>query len=262
MLALLIPASIAVTTMIVSKKSRASAGQDSEDVVDADRGDQTDPNISNPGGRTVDVRALAASAGAPAIWQDFFALTAYGESKFHHDVGLGIAEGAPPWADMNIRKTDAERACKSYKKNLKWLEPCWEKERYCFGSGGLFQNLPAPALAAFKDDPVYRCADPWSIFDPNPSMIYAAWFARRLQGWSNWDGTVLGMRAGWANPSTMHKPTAAKREKWGRHCQSVGLAPSFLDEPLPRWRPKPARELWAAMGVTNDWLPEEMREVA
>jgi hypothetical protein len=249
MLFLLLPASLIATGLILSKKARA-AGED-PDIKEPARG--TPPEIE-PSGDTVDVRDLAASAGAPTIWQDFFAMTAYGESKFHPDVGLGIQEGAPPWVEMNISTKDAMTSCAMYKANLKWLAPCWPKEVYCFGSLGLFQNLPVAALAAFKNDPYYRCAHPWSLSDPAASMIYAVWFARRLQGWSNWDGTVLGMRAGWANPSTMHKPTAEKYAKWAGHCQSVGLPPSFLDQNLPRWKPAPAGDLWTEMGVDDLWL--------
>lgn len=261
MLALLIPAAI-VGTVLVSRKARAKS-TDNDGVSDRDRPANT-PDLPEPfaSGR-VDVRELALAAGAPSIWADFFAMTAYGESKLNTDVALGIRTGAPAWIQVNDSKSEAAAACKVYKKNIAWLKPCWPAAGYCFGSGGLFGMLPAAGIAAFKDDPAYRCVHPWSIFDPSAAIIYAEWFARRLQGWPNWTGTVLSMRAGWGNPSGMGKnPAAEKREKWAGHCQSVGLPPSFLDQQLPRWKPDPARETWAELGVDNGWLPEESRQVA
>lgn len=216
------------------------------------------PDLPEPvAANRVDVRQLALSIGAPLVWADFFLFTAYGESRLNPKAGLGTQTGAPPWVKMNIRAADAAASVRAYNRNKDWLTDCWPKVAYSFGSGGLFQNFPANAISAFRDS-VYRCNHPWSIFDPIPSMIYAAWSARRLQQWSSWEGNVISMRTGWMNPSAMGKPLSkSKREKWGKHCEAVGLPTSFLDEQLPRWKPTPAVELWDHFGLERSWLPPE-----
>lgn len=255
----LIAAGIALGTVIASvRRAGASVSVNVDDgIVDVDRGHARPDVEPGPASSRIDVRALAASAGAPQIYQDFFAMTAYGESKAKTTVGLGIRTGAPPYVKINDSLNESRASVVAYDRNLSWLAPCWARELYTFGSGGLFAMMPASAIAAFKNSASYRCVHPWSIFDPTPTMIYAAWMARRLQGWSNWDGTVIGMRAGWASPSSMHNVSAEKRKKWGDHCQAVGLPPSFLDKQLPRWRPAPAAELWISMGADDGWLPRQ-----
>lgn len=246
-------------TIVVARK-RKPIGNASGNVIDIARPDG--PDVDDVPEGKVDVRALAEAIGAPPPWVDFFDITFWGESRHRTDVGLGIQTGAPPWVDMNIRAADAKAAAKTYQNNLSWLEPCWPAVGYSFGSGGIAQLLPAAAIAAFRNDPVYRCAHPWSIFDPKASMVYSAWFARRLQGWDNWLGTALSMRVMWGNPSAGGKPpTAAKLAKWEGHCEARGIDPDFLSTKLPRWTPAPARDLWLDLGIDNDWL-KPMQEVA
>lgn len=259
MIWLIPPIMIAGTLIAVGRKKRVK--NDSGDVIDiANTGSIDVDSLDNVG--RVDVRALAESIGAPAPWVDFFDFTFWGESGHRADVGLGIQTGAPPWVDMNSSPAEAKASCKTYNSNLSWLQPCWPAVGYCFGSGGLGAMFPASALAAFRDDPVYRCAHPWSIFDPSAHIIYAAWFARRLQGWSNWTGTVLSMRIGWGNPSAMGKtPDPKKVAKWSKHCEARGINPDFLYTTLPAWTPAPARDLWLDLGIDNDWL-KPMQEVA
>lgn len=259
----LVIAGVAVGSLLVaSKVARAKTGTGM--MIEDDRPDER-PDFepaANDDGEHIDTRVLAQMVGAPAIWQDVFALIAYGESKGNDDVGLGQIEGAPVWARMNISANDAAAAARSYDRNESWLRPCWQPETYSFGSAGRFQMFPANGLAAFKGDAIYRCVHPWSLFSPGPSMIFAAWMARRLTQWPNYKGTVLSLRAGWASPTTMDKPTQAKREKWMGHCQSVGLPPSFIDKKLPSWKPAPARDLWDELGIGDGWLPESMQVAA
>lgn len=246
------PLVIAGGIVLASRPARGST--------DPDRGDN---HVDFDDAQPSDVATLAAAIGAPSVWQDFFTFTAYGESKMRPDVGLGILDGAPPWADINKSKSEARAARITYEKNLKWLEPCAPKALYSFGSGGLFAMLPAAALAAFKGDPIYNCTHPWSIFDPRASMIYGAHFADRLQGWSNWLGTVESTRVGWGNPSKMGKSASDKqRSRWAGHLAAVGLPTSFLQTKLPRWKPADAVDLWQATGVDNGWLPQAALEAA
>lgn len=224
----------------------------SDDVIDLPKTDG--PDVDDvPSGR-VDVRALARSVGAPDPWVDFFDFCFWGESRHRPDVGLGVQLGAPSWVDMNKSGAEAKASATTYDKNP-WLSPCWPRENYVFGSGGLGAMFPASALAAFRHSPKYRCAHPWSIFDPKAQMIYAAWFARRLQGWKNWTGTALSLRIGWGNPSAMAKPPKpAKLAKWFRHCGERKIDPTFLYRQLPRWTPAPAATLWQELGVDDGWL--------
>lgn len=242
-----IPPLLLLGGVVVIKKRAKKTEPEKTDLPD----DSPDP----PAGDRIDVRQLALSVGAPLPWADFFLFTAYGESRLNPNVGLGSQAGAPSWVKMNISANDASAAARAYERNEGWIANCWPRAGYTFGSGGLFQMFPANAISVFQKD-VYRCNHPWSVFDPIPSMVYAAWAARRLQQWPDWQGTVVSMRAGWMNPSVMGKaPTAAKRAKWERHCEAVGLEPSFLDEKLPRWKPAPALELWQRFDLGDSWLP-------
>jgi hypothetical protein len=244
--------------VVAGRRARAGAPDDSPDITPR----PTRPELELDGGR-IDVRALALSIGAPSVWADFFAFTSYGESKRRPDVGLGKQTGAPAWVPMNVSSAEAHASAVTYQNNITWLEPCWPRENYVFGSGGLFAMFPASALAAFKGNPLMRCNHPWSIFDPSPTMIYAAWFARRLQGWKNWLGTVESTRVGWGNPSGMGKPASAEqRKRWSNHLEAVGLPQDFLATKLPRWKPAPAEDLWSALDLGTGWLPPSMLEAA
>lgn len=204
-----------------------------------------------------DVRQLAIMIDAPKEWQDFFVLTAQGESGGKTDVGLGIKTDAPPWADMNSSQKEAKAAKRAYDRNKESYVGCWPAQAYGFGSGGWFGLLPANAIIAFKNDAELRCLHPWSVFDPRIAIVMAAWFSRRLQGWSNWDGTVLSMRVGWGSPDSMGDIDKLndKREKFAEDCRQAGLPTSFLDQKLPRWKPAPAVELFNLVGGDRGWLP-------
>lgn len=220
------------------------------------RGNKPTPK-PNQGGLSR-VRQLAIAAGAPKAWQDFFLLVARGESGGNNLVGLGIAKDYPPYADRNHSDAEAKAAARAYKKSTE-LHGCpWPAGLYSFGSGGYFGLLPAYGLAAFEDDAELRCLHPWSVFDGPLSMVMAVKFARRLTGWSSWDGTVLSLRVGWGDPSSMDDSEllASKRAKFEEHCRDIGLPESFLDERLPHWKPASARELVNRVGAQpQGWLP-------
>lgn len=204
-----------------------------------------------------DVRQKAIIVGASKEWQDFFILVAQGESGGNTSVGLGVQTDAPPWAHMNYSTAEAKAAARAYDRNKKHYVGCWPKQAYGFGSGGWFGLLPANGIIAFKDDSELRCLHPWSVFDAPTAMVMAAWFARRLQGWSNWDGTVLSLRVGWGAPEKMGDVSylEQKRAKFEEDCRQVGLPESFLDHKLTRWKPDPATELFNKIGGDRGWLP-------
>lgn len=208
-------------------------------------------------GGLVKVRELAAAAGAPPEWQSFFVLVARGESGGNNLIGLGISKDYPPFAERNQSTGEASAAAYAYNKR-EGLHGCWPAGLYSFGSGGYFGLLPAYGLAAFEDDAELRCLHPWSVFDGPLSIVMAAKFARRLTQWSTWDGTVLGLRVGWGDPSSMGSASKveAKRAKFTQDCLEVGLPASFLNTKLPSWKPAAARDLLQMVGASPEgWLP-------
>jgi hypothetical protein len=203
------------------------------------------------------VRAAAIAIGAPVPWQDFFVLVASRESKFHIAVGLGAKTNAPTWVEMHHSAGEASAALKAYDNNANDLIGCWPRAAYGFGSGGWYGMLPANALAAFESDATLRCLHPWTVFDPTISTIMAAWFARRLSRWKNWDGTVISLRVGWGNPSDMGDPAIRelKRDGYVQDCARAGLPHTILDSKLPDWKPAPAATLFDQLGADRGWLP-------
>jgi hypothetical protein len=220
------------------------------------KGDEAPPVVPDATGLS-SVRQHAILVGAPKPWQDFFILVAQGESGGNNLVGLGVQTDAPPYVHMNYSTAEAAAAGRAYDRNAEHFTNCWPQGAYEFGSGGWFGLLPANALVAFKTDGELRCLHPWSVFDTKIAMIMAAWFARRLTGWSNWDGTVLSLRVGWGAPEKMgdQEYLEQKRSKFEEDCRQVGLPESFLDTKLARWKPKPASTLFAELGGDRQWLP-------
>jgi hypothetical protein len=215
------------------------------------------PKMTPDKGGLSNIRQLAIAAGAPPEWQDFFVLVARGESGGNNLVGLGHAKDFPPFAKRNNSDSEAKAAAAAFK-NHPELNGCWPAGLYGFGSGGWFGLLPAYGLAAFEDDAELKCLHPWSVFDGPLSIVMAVKFARRLSQWKTWDGTVLGLRVGWGDPSAMGSSSKveAKRAKFVEDCLEVGLPASFLDEKLPNWKPASPRELIADVGAQpQGWLP-------
>ena len=185
------------------------------------------------------------AAELPADWQAFLAATAYRESKFHNDVGLGPndAPGRPPWlkdskASAKAQANEARAACKAYNKNYeKWFKGSEYPEiQYCFGSGGWFGFLPAYGIiSGFKATPEYiRTINPWDVTDPYISVVMAVGFARGLMNWKQFKAggsTWLALRIGWGKPGNMAKTNMSSkvRNNFGKQLAKVGVDPSFMD---------------------------------
>lgn len=203
------------------------------------------------------LRVYMSAAGLDQGWQDFFRVVAYGESRGHNDVGLGVTTGAPPWARMNKSKAEAKAAATRYAAHEDKYRRCWARAFYVFGSGGLFAMLPASALAVFSGTEL-ECLHPWAVFDPAPSLVMGMGYADRLMGWKGYaeEPTFLNLRVGWGNPSAMGDPKvlAAKRKKFADHCQAVGLPPSILDRRPSRLDFDPVF-LFDFLGGDRGWLP-------
>lgn len=190
-----------------------------------------------------DLEAVMGAAQLPDDWQIFLAAVAYGESKWHTDVGLGPNShpGRPPWlrpskASAKAQDAEAKAACKAYDRNAdRFANSPYPRARYCFGSGGWFGLLPANAIVSgFKAAPAMLAQiDPWDITDPIVSLVMALGYARGLMNWDKFHaggGTWLAMRVGWGNPSAMAKaPYNTKvAKKLAAALSQLGVDPSFM----------------------------------
>ena len=165
------------------------------------------------------VRGLAAEAGLPDAWGDFFALVAWRESKGNSQ-------------SVNDSTSEAEAAARAYDRNRDRYAGCGHPaSAYTFGSGGWFGMLPANALAQLGD--AHRCLPPSSVFDPRASMAMAVGFARGLMRWKAYERmpTWLNLRAMWGWPAKGGDLSylAKARRAFEEDAAAVGLAPSWLD---------------------------------
>jgi len=202
-----------------------------------------------------DLLAAMEAADLPDDWQVFLAATAYRESKWHNDVGLGPndAPGRPPWfrdskAGPKTQANEAKAACRAYEKNFdKWFRNSpYPAARYCFGSGGWFGLLPAyGVISGFKATPeLIPQIDPWDVSDPLVSLVMAIGLARGLMNWQQFEeggGTWLALRIGWGNPSAMDEAQSKLdiRKSFGEQLGILDVPPSFMDRrPSPLTIPK------------------------
>lgn len=176
--------------------------------------------------RVAAVRGLAAEAGLPAVWGDFFALVAWRESQ-GDSKAVNDAEG------------EAEAAATAYARNRERYEGCgYPESAYTWGSGGWFGLLPANGLAQLGDG--LQCLPPSSVLEPRVAMAMAVGFARGLL---RWDGfarvpTWLNLRAMWGWPAKGGNAAylAAARPEFAKDAAAVGLPTSWLEgrpPPLP-----------------------------
>lgn len=256
-------ATFSVVARAKGKSASPSGDDDDGDLSNRDRDvDPPDPHpaVGTLVERAEHVRQLAFMVGAPPIWADMLALIARGESGGNPVKMLGIKAGAPTWASgggsSSVEKTEAAAAKAVYNSGVKYVKGCtWSPEVYCFGSAGLYAMLPMAGIKAFWGDPILRCLHPWSTFDEKIGTIMAAHFADRLQKRKGYQGTVASLRRGWGLPGGMANVPADKLAKWRGHAQDIGLPPSFLDAELPRWKPIPAPDMFAAISADKSWLP-------
>jgi len=218
---------------------------------------------SGPSGGAVDaaglskVRAYAANAGLSKDWQDFFVLVAYRESKGKNLVGLGHDSGAPPYIHLNHGEGEAVAAGRAYDRNADQYAGCWPRSVYTWGSGGWFGILPANGLEVF-DDTAWVCLHPWTVTDPAISLVMAIGMARRLMGWDSFDGTVLSLRVGWGDPSSMGDADvlAAKRPAYAADAKAAGLSVTFLDRQLTKPPLADPAALALSLGANLEtWMP-------
>ncbi|MCX4240193.1 hypothetical protein [Paraliomyxa miuraensis] len=169
--------------------------------------------------RVAAVRGLAAEAGLPPAWGDFFALVAWRESK-----------GNPQ--AVNDSTSEAAAAAKAFDRNRERYEGCGHPEgAYTFGSGGWFGMLPANGLAQLGE--ALYCLPPSSVLEPRVALAMAVGFARGLMRWDGFGKvpTWLNLRAMWGWPAKGGDLAflAKARVEFAGDAAEVGLPASWLD---------------------------------
>ncbi|MCX4239646.1 hypothetical protein [Paraliomyxa miuraensis] len=169
--------------------------------------------------RIAAVRGLAAEAGLPPAWGDFFALVAWRESK-----------GNPQ--AVNDSASEAAAAAKAFDRNRGRYEGCGHPDAaYIFGSGGWFGMLPANGLAQLGEE--LYCLPPSSVLEPRVALAMAVGFARGLMRWDGFGKvpTWLNLRAMWGAPAKGGDAAylASKRASYVQDAAAVGLPASWLD---------------------------------
>ena len=203
-----------------------------------------------------ELRFLAQQAGLDDEWIIYFEATAAGESGFNNLAAHGDPSLMPPWAGpVRDGASEAKAARIAYDRNAKKYAGCAapvrpmdspltytseaaRANRYSFGSGGWFAELPANFVAAFKDTK-YHCIDPWSVFDPAASLVMAIEYSRRVMRRTSFKAnpTWVNLRVGHANPSAMNDPEALNRQRFGKNkfgdrLEQIGQPSSFMDRPV------------------------------
>ena len=193
------------------------------------------------------IRDMAAALGLTASWSAFLEAAAMGESGLNPLVGRGVKTGAPAWVTIYASSGEATAAGKAYDRNQERYGGCpWPRSRYSFGSGGLWGEIPANALVAFKGTSM-DCADPWGVFYPRPALVMFLEMCRRLMGYSEFaiEPTWGNLRVGGRGARRMGEPEELERQRNGKNklgdrLEQLGYNRSMVDElvtPLPQRNP-------------------------
>lgn len=170
-------------------------------------------------------------------WKIFLLATAWGESKWNSDVGLGPndAVGRPPWLQPStmsgsLQRSEAQAAKIAYDRNKDRLGNAYPESMYTWGSGGYFGLLPANAVyAGFGKS---SGVNPWGVAEPDTSVVMAMGFAKRLMGWNAFrlgGSTWLTLRTGWGDPGSMADVDAKSEmgRKFDRALDALGVPRSW-----------------------------------
>ena len=199
------------------------------------------------------IRDVARDMGLPADWGDFLVVVAHHESRWKNLVALG----EPGWSEvpadvkLNTLTSEAEAGARNYSRNIQHYGACvWSKARYAY-SGGWFGFLPSIGLKPWWNTQD-ACMDPWSVFDPEISVIMAVDYAVRnmrnyhsafVGGGGNW----RALNRSWAAPSWMDNPeiTTAKgtEKRFDRGVAAAGLPSSWGNQTppnIPNWSARAA----------------------
>jgi hypothetical protein len=192
---------------------------------------------------------MASAVSLDASWTAFFEAAALGESGLNTLAARGITKGAPPWAVVYTDAGEASAAAQAYDRNSERYDACTtsveERDRYRFGSGGLWALLAPNALAAFWGTE-YQCLEPWAIFDPPRAFVMIIELTRRVMKYSKFQQvpTLGNARVGHRATSLLGKPDELERQRTGHNklgdrLVELGHSRSLVDQPVT---PLPARD--------------------
>jgi hypothetical protein len=247
----LIPLGIALGVVV------AASAKGKDDGLGEDRPDPPvlPPDISQ-GETQALIRQMAETLGLDSQWSAFLEAAAMGESGMNPLAGRGIEQGAPPWAQINDSDAEAYAAQRAYNRNRWRFEDCpWPEERYTFGSGGLWAQLPANHLPAFADTEAI-CMSPWAVFYPPRALVMLLGYLRRsmrresFQSVPTWGNLRVSMRA----PSKMGRESELERMRTGKNklgdrYEQLGYPRSLVDEPVT---PLPDLDSLTALSLIED----------
>lgn len=185
------------------------------------------------------IEEIASELGLPADWGRFLAAVAWGESRFH---------------TAALNEADASAAQAAYNRNRDRYDECpWPEERYTRGSYGLYQMLPANALAAWWGTE-FQCIDPIAaLTDPYLSTIAAVEYARRVMRWSDWaasDRDWFALRRAWRAPGLADEDRPDVDNRFRQALEAVGLSESWARQKVP------ALPSWDIEEVTAPYVEE------
>ena len=224
-------------------------------------GDPLAADLRNLNGSPENIRALAADAGIPQDWADFLVAKAWVESRWSPTATRGVPPGPPaivPEDKIRIAPTDAAAAAQAFNRQREaghLADTPWPVERYTFGTGGLWQLMPANAIVLAFKGTEYENLDPWSHYMTERAIAMAVEYNRALMRRQSYKDrpTWATLYAGWSRPDNMGKPgspdVTAALERFAKGLQASGLPASFMDKkPTPRDQVPSGIEILEAIG--------------
>jgi len=135
---------------------------------------------------------------------------------------------------------DADRACDLYEatRNTRFSDNPYGAERFCFGSGGLYQFLPAVGLSA----PSFREQDPYLVFDPAAATAMLADFVRRVmkgywhklpkscRNWATINRFMASNRVGLDCDAGTYQRSRQNEERFAKHLRALKIPVSVMRE--------------------------------
>lgn len=215
------------------------------------------------------------ATGAIPGFANFATGAAKTESNGNNLVGLGVSRGILPGNvklndHLNASQKEADAACNLWEGARTrgfYLENPYDWRYWCFGSGGWFGLLPATGLSAGGTKGPFAEQSPFLVFDPIPSVVMIADFAKRVirsqrfQGMPYGEQNWLAVRRGMAASSLIGDYTETKnssrkvREHFENALAKVGIDPDFMFT---------RAEVGDWMGATRllNWLYENAAQAA
>ena len=153
----------------------------------------------------------------------------------------GVQPGAPEWLPkINEGINDAFAARQAWERQRfergVFQSTPWPEERYTFGTYGLWQLMPANAIASSFKGTRFENLDPWSNFVPGRQMAMAVDYNQGLMKRAAYKAnpTWATVYAGWAKPSNMGNMDSpevlAALDRFSDGLKASGIPLSFMDK--------------------------------